>query len=182
MIVPFESAVTGSLEGSRGGRAHVPTTCRADDHTNRVTPLSGTQLRNRPRGRAAVGSPRATPARVPQMTCGLSRQLPALTRGFAGRPCRVGVRSRIRGGATSFNVTASRPRPGTRPSRATLNGPRTSRKTTKPAGAPPTTWRMRASGRIFAAQLGAFSRDRTLPNNRASCGMTDGSASKAFSN
>ena len=28
MMVPFESAVRGSLEGSRGGRAHVPTTCR----------------------------------------------------------------------------------------------------------------------------------------------------------
>lgn len=28
MMVPFESAVTGSPEGSRGGRAHVPTTCR----------------------------------------------------------------------------------------------------------------------------------------------------------
>lgn len=44
MMVPFESALRRSLEGSRGGRAHIPPTCRGDDHTNRVTPLSGTQL------------------------------------------------------------------------------------------------------------------------------------------
>lgn len=40
-MTPFESAVRGSLEGSRGGRTHVH--CR-DDHGDRATPLSGTQL------------------------------------------------------------------------------------------------------------------------------------------
>ena len=44
MMVPFESAVRGSLEGSRGDRVHVPATCRADEHRNRATPLCGTQL------------------------------------------------------------------------------------------------------------------------------------------
>ena len=46
MMVPFESAVRGSLEGSRGDRVHVPATCRADEHRNRATPLCGTQLPN----------------------------------------------------------------------------------------------------------------------------------------
>ena len=41
VMTPFESAVRGSLEGSRGGRTHVH--CR-DDHGDRATPLSGTQL------------------------------------------------------------------------------------------------------------------------------------------
>ena len=44
MVVPFESAVECSLEGSRGDRVYVPATCRALDQADRVTPLSGTQL------------------------------------------------------------------------------------------------------------------------------------------
>ena len=44
MVVPFESAVKGSLEGSRGDRVYVPATCRALDQADRFTPLSGTQL------------------------------------------------------------------------------------------------------------------------------------------
>ena len=42
MMTPFESAVRGSLEGSRGGRIHVH---HQDDLRHRATPLSGTQLR-----------------------------------------------------------------------------------------------------------------------------------------
>ena len=40
-MTPFESAVEGELEGSRGGRTHVH---YQDDHGDRATPLSGTQL------------------------------------------------------------------------------------------------------------------------------------------
>lgn len=40
-MTPFESAVEGSLEGSRGGRTHVHYRDQASD---RATPLSGTQL------------------------------------------------------------------------------------------------------------------------------------------
>src|SRR3954463_10272944 len=43
VMVPFESAVRGSLERSRDGRASL---CRhaANDHADRATPLSGTPL------------------------------------------------------------------------------------------------------------------------------------------
>ena len=41
MMTPFERAVRGELEGSRGGRAHVQP---EDDGSDRATPLSGTQL------------------------------------------------------------------------------------------------------------------------------------------
>jgi hypothetical protein len=41
VMTPFESAVKGSLEGSRGGRTYVHNT---DDLGDRATPLSGTQL------------------------------------------------------------------------------------------------------------------------------------------
>ena len=41
VMTPFESAVRGSLEGSRGGRTHVH---YRDDLGDRATPLSGTQL------------------------------------------------------------------------------------------------------------------------------------------
>ena len=46
MMTPFERAVRGELEGSRGGRAHVQP---EDDGSDRATPLSGTQLRPQPR-------------------------------------------------------------------------------------------------------------------------------------
>jgi hypothetical protein len=39
--VPFERAVRGELEGSRGGRVYVHA---RDDLSDRATPLSGTQL------------------------------------------------------------------------------------------------------------------------------------------
>ena len=42
MMTPFESAVRGSLEESRGGRTHVH---YRNDLGDRATPLSGTQLR-----------------------------------------------------------------------------------------------------------------------------------------
>ena len=42
VMTPFESAVRGSLEGSRGGRTHVH---YRNDLGDRATPLSGTQLR-----------------------------------------------------------------------------------------------------------------------------------------
>ena len=41
MMTPFESAVRGSLEESRGGRTHVH---YRNDLGDRATPLSGTQL------------------------------------------------------------------------------------------------------------------------------------------
>jgi hypothetical protein len=41
VMTPFERAVRGELEGSRGGRAHVQP---EDDGSDRATPLSGTQL------------------------------------------------------------------------------------------------------------------------------------------
>lgn len=41
VMTPFESAVRGSLEGSRGGRTHVH---YRNDLGDRATPLSGTQL------------------------------------------------------------------------------------------------------------------------------------------
>ena len=44
MMTPFESAVRGSLEESRGGRTHVH---YRNDLGDRATPLSGTQLRKR---------------------------------------------------------------------------------------------------------------------------------------
>ena len=43
-VVPLESALEGSLEGSRGDRALVPNDTPGNDHAIRVTPLSGTQL------------------------------------------------------------------------------------------------------------------------------------------
>ncbi|MDT5258811.1 MAG: hypothetical protein QOD10_3891, partial [Mycobacterium sp.] len=42
--VPLESALEGSLEGSRGDRALVPNDTPGNDHAICVTPLSGTQL------------------------------------------------------------------------------------------------------------------------------------------
>lgn len=65
MMVPFESAVRRSLEGSRGGRAHVPTTCRG---TITRTALHHYQGRNsrRPMPALVDATPRArTPASTP---------------------------------------------------------------------------------------------------------------------
>src|SRR5664279_4391860 len=47
-MVPFEGAVRGSLERSRDDRAFVQQDTPDNDHANRVTPLSGTQLRGSP--------------------------------------------------------------------------------------------------------------------------------------
>ena len=43
-MIPSEGSVRGSLERSRGDRVHVQQDTPNDDHDNRVTPLSGTQL------------------------------------------------------------------------------------------------------------------------------------------
>ena len=59
-MTPFESAVRGSLEESRGGRTHVH---YRNDLGDRATPLSGTQLApsaasgsaDKPIGRASIG-------------------------------------------------------------------------------------------------------------------------------
>ena len=52
MMTPFERAVRGELEGSRGGRAHVQP---EDDGSDRATPLSGTQLPELPTSTAQAG-------------------------------------------------------------------------------------------------------------------------------
>jgi hypothetical protein len=43
-MFPFEGAVEGSLERSRGDRVHVQHETPDNNHADRVTPLSGTQL------------------------------------------------------------------------------------------------------------------------------------------
>ena len=67
MMTPFERAVRGELEGSRGGRAHVQP---EDDGSDRATPLSGTQL---PPPLQRAHARRLTPPQGPSPTTAAAR-------------------------------------------------------------------------------------------------------------
>ena len=99
MMTPFERAVRGELEGSRGGRAHVQP---GDDGGDRATPLSGTQLH--------TVSPRAAAGSFPSSGLGLARPRRAshahVEHGLSARRCGHGLLGMLPGVGSRPSSTA----------------------------------------------------------------------------
>ena len=79
-MLQFESAVRGSLEGSRGGRIHVHL---GDELGDRATPLSGTQLISEPSDQKANRKRRGQAGgRPPAFNTGTYKQRNTVERAF----------------------------------------------------------------------------------------------------